>query len=117
MAFVPLVPVALNPILTQGHGQQFNAPLIQSPAGANIDLSAWVSLVAKIIPTSPNPTGSDASFGTVAAAAGGVLTLTTSPTDLASVAPGSARLVISGKPTSGDTDQLLASGVITVQAG
>jgi hypothetical protein len=117
MAFTPVVPVTLNIVITQGAGQLFTAPAINSPSGTAVDLSAWVSLAAKIVPPAPTPTGGDATFGTVTGGTGGSLTLETSATDLATVAPGSAQLRIYGKPTSGDSLQLLATGSVTIQAG
>jgi hypothetical protein len=116
MAFVALVPVTMNPVINPPYGQAFVSPVVASPTGTPIDLSAWVSLVASIVPPAPNPTGASATFGTVTANSGGVITLTTSATDLASAPSGTARLQIHGKATSGDTTlQLLATGVITVQ--
>ena len=116
MAFVPLVPVTLNVVANPPYGQAFISAPVQSASGAAIDLSAWVSLTAHLVPASPNPTGAASTFGAVSGASTGILTLTTSATDLASVASGTARLQITGKATSGDTTlQLLAQGVITVQ--
>jgi hypothetical protein len=44
----------------------------------------------------------------------GILTVVTSVADLATVPPGTALLRIKGKPTSGDDEQLLATGTLTV---
>lgn len=115
MASVPLVPVALSPTVVAGLGQFFVSAPVNSPTGTAINLSAWVSLTAQLEPPANNPTGSSVSFGTVTGSSTGVITLETTPTDLATVPSGSARLYISGKPTSGDTLQLLSSGVCTVQ--
>ena len=116
MAFVPLVPVTLNPVINPPYGQAFVSPVVASPTGTPIDLSAWVSLVASMVPPSPNPTGASSTFGTVTATNAGIITLETASTDLASTPSGTARLQIHGKATSGDTTlQLLATGVITVQ--
>lgn len=117
MAFTPLVPVTSNISLRQGAAQNNTFPLIQTAAGANIDLSAWTSLVCKMVPPSPVPYGADTSFGTVTGAAAGVLTMKTSAADLSTVSPGTAGYIITGKPTGGDDAQLLASGSLTIQAG
>lgn len=117
MAFVNLVPVTASISMVQGWIQEFTLPTVQSPGGANIDLSAWTSLACKMVPPSPVPYGSDTTFGTVAGASGGVLTMTTGASDLATVPPGTAKFIITGKPTSGDAAQLLASGTLTVNAG
>jgi hypothetical protein len=116
MAFVPLVPPTLNVVANPPYGQAFISSPVQSPSGTPIDLSSWVSLTAHLVPASPNPTGAASTFGVVTGASNGVLTVTTSATDLANVASGTARLQITGKAASGDTTlQLLAQGVITVQ--
>jgi|ERR1700754_1637910 len=117
MALVPLVPGTINAVITIGNAQQYQSSIINSLAGTPVDLSAWVSLTAKLSPAVPSPTGSEATFGTVTGATGGVLKLTVAAADLASTSPGSARLIISGKPTSGDDIQLLSTGVATVNAG
>jgi hypothetical protein len=117
MAFVPLTPVTLNVTMTQGYGQAFNSGIVMGPTGAAINLSAWTDLVATIVDPSVGPASGSATFGTVTAAATGVVTLTVSPTDLATVPSGSAKLILSGKPTSGDTVQVLTTGVLTLNPG
>lgn len=114
MAFVPLVPQTLNIAPTQGYAQSFLSSPVVNPAGTAVDLSGWVSLAAKLVPSSPNPTGTDVSFGTVTATNAGVITLTMSAADLASVPIGSAKLLITGKPTGGDATQVLATGVCSL---
>jgi hypothetical protein len=116
MAFIPLVPVTLNITSNPPYGQAYVSPVVAGPTGTPIDLSAWVSLTAHIVPAAPSPAGASATFGTVTATNAGIITLETSSTDLASTASGTARLQITGKATSGDTTlQLLATGVISVQ--
>jgi len=116
MAFVPLIPVTMNITSNPPYGQAFVAPVVASPSGTPIDLSAWVSLTAHLVPPAPSPTGASTTFGTVTGASTGILTLETSATDFASTASGTARLQITGKATSGDTTlQLLATGVVSIQ--
>jgi hypothetical protein len=115
MAFVPLVPQSMNATILPGAAASYSSSPVLGPTGTAINLSAWVSLLAQIVPAVPNPTGAAASFGTVTANAAGVITLQTSDSDLAAVASGTARLLITGKPTSGDIVQLLSSGVATIQ--
>lgn len=117
MAVVDLNPVTLNPVIVQGAGQTYLCPTINDLAGTPVNLSAWDSLAAELIPVAPNPTGAPVSFGTVIGAASGVLKLRTSDSDLTTVAPGSAKLVIHGKPTAGDGVQILAIGTATISAG
>lgn len=117
MAFKPLVPGVLNPQITIGAGQAYQSTAVKDFSGSAVDLSAYVGLAAKLVPISPNPNTADVSIGTVTADANGIVTLETSPTDLATAAAGAARLVIVGKPGSGDTLQVLAQGTATVQAG
>jgi hypothetical protein len=115
MAYVPLVPVSLNATMQQALAQNFQSPVINSPSGSPINLSAWVDLTATINALNPSPNTADATFGTVTGASTGIITLTTSATDLASVPAGSANLIISGKPTSGDSLQVLCTGVLNLK--
>lgn len=117
MAFVPLVPASLNPVMTQALDQAFASSAVANFAGGVIDLSAWVSLTAKIVAVTPNPNTADAAFGTVTASAAGIITLKTGPTDLATVPTGSANLIISGKPTAGDDAQIICRGTLTLLSG
>jgi len=114
MAFVPLIPVTLNLSIFQGLEQINQAPLIQSPTLTNIDLSAWTSLTATAIPVAAGPCTQDVDFGTVSGAAAGVLKVTALNSDFSGSATGTAKLVIKGKPTSGDEFQILASGTFTL---
>lgn len=116
MAFVALIPVTLNITVYKGLDQQWQAPLVQTLALANVDLSAWTSLTAKAVAPAAGPNTADVTFGTVTGATGGVLNLKTGPTDFASSETGTARLVISGKPTSTDDAQVLCTGTITLAA-
>lgn len=119
MAFTPLIPGNINLVVTQGLGQQTNSLKITGMDGTTaIDFSAWdqASLTAKITASNPNPNTADLTFGTVAGLAGGIITITTGASDLASVPPGTALLRVYGKPTSGDSNQLIATGTCTVQA-
>src|SRR5579872_6203687 len=116
MAFTPLVPVTMNITVNPPYGQAFFSPPVVNASGTAIDLSAWVSLTAHLIPPAPAPTGASTTFGTVTGNSSGVLELATSSTDLASTPSGTARLQITGKALSGDTTlQLLATGVVTIQ--
>ena len=117
MAFVPLIPGSLNPSCTQGAKQAFSTAPILNPAGTPVDFSAWSAMSAKLVPASPNPTGADVTFGTVAGTNAGVVTLTQSATDLATIPPGTAKLVITGIPVALDPSQLVATGVLTLNAG
>jgi hypothetical protein len=74
-------------------------------------------MTAKLVPASPNPTGGDVTFGAVSGSNLGVVTLQQSATDLASAQPGTARLVITGQPLTGDPQQLVATGVVTLTQG
>jgi hypothetical protein len=116
MAFVGLTPQTLNPTFAKGLDQQYNTAPVLNLAGIAVDLSAWVSLTAKLVPPTPSPTGADAAFGTVTAASTGVVSLKSGASDFASSEPGTARLIISGKPTSGDDAQILCTGTITINA-
>jgi hypothetical protein len=114
MAFVPLVPQTLNITCQKTSAASFNSAPVLGPTGSAISGSAWVSLLAQLVPASPNPTGAPLSFGTVTFSALGVLTLQQNDTDFATIEPGTAKLVITGKPTSGDIIQTLATGVATI---
>lgn len=114
MAFVDLVPQSLNVAITQGFAQSFSSAAVLSPTGSPIDLSAWVSLTAKLVPPSPNPTGTDTTFGTVTATNAGIVKLKLAATDLATIATGSAKLLITGKPTALDDAQVLSTGVASI---
>jgi len=116
MAFSPVAPVTANMQMTQAKIQRFIFGPVLDLTGSPVDFSGWDSFVANAVPPVPALTGASSTFATVTGDASGFLTLTTGASDLASKPPGSARLVISGKPTSGDTSQLLASGALTVLA-
>jgi hypothetical protein len=116
MAFTAVVPATMNVNITQTLAQAFQSTPVVNFAAAVVDLSAWVSLVAQLAPPTPNPTGAPVSFGTVTANSSGVITLQTSATDLDTVAAGSARLIITGKPTSGDIAQVICTGTAQVQS-
>ena len=116
MAFVPLVPVVLNITVNQGLEDNFIFPTVKNAAGTNIDLSAWVSLSMTAIPPAPSPTSSAIVFGTPIGAAAGLLTAKSSPSDFAGQGAGNTRYVLSGKPTSGDALQTLATGIVTLNA-
>lgn len=117
MASVDLVPVTMNITCKQGHQQTFQSTAVQNFAGAAIDLSGWTALTARAVPAVAGIATADATFGTVTANASGIVKLVFATTDLSSSQPGTANLVISGKPTGGDPDQLLCSGIITLQGG
>lgn len=116
MAFANVVPVTLNVAMREGLGQSFQSPAVKDFAGAVVDLSAWVSLAAKAVPPAPGIFNASIALGTVTASAGGILTLTTSASDLTASEPGTCQLIISGKPTSGDALQTLATGILTLSA-
>jgi len=116
MSFIPLVPGNLNLTMRQGLEQQVTSAAILNAGGTAIDFSAWFSMSAKMVPPTPVPYGSDTTFGTVTGSSLGVVTLLVSATDLASVPPGSATLIIEGKSLTGDSLQLVASGTLTIQA-
>ena len=118
MAFTAITPATCNISMTQGNAQSFLSSAVNAqPSGSPQDLSAWTGLVCKMVPPTPVPYGSDSTFGTVTGNSSGILTVQVSATDLASVPPGTAKLIISGKPTSPDALQLLATGSLTVSAG
>ena len=114
MAFTPVVPGTFNVSMFQGLAQLFTAPALLNAAGSAINLSAWTSLTAIASAAVAGPNTADVTFGTVVGGAAGLLTLQTSASDLAAVESGTARLIITGKPTSGDAAQILYSGSLTV---
>jgi hypothetical protein len=114
MAFTPVVPVTMNLSLVQSLAQEFQSAAVKNLAGAAVDLSAWVFSGVDITSPNPAPNTNDTNFGTVTGSALGILTVVTSVADLATVPPGTALLRIKGKPTSGDDEQLLATGTLTV---
>lgn len=116
MAFKQLVAAVFNISMTQAVAQAFQSPPVVDFSNTAVDLSAWVSLTAKLIAPAPVPYQTEQTFGTVTGASNGVITVTTSTTDLASVPPGTGKLIITGKPTSGDSVQLIAVGSITLFA-
>lgn len=117
MAFTPLIPGNINLVVTQGLAQQTQSLKITGLDGTTaIDFSSWVGLTAKITAASPNPNTADATFGTVTGTSGGIINVETGPSDLATVPTGTALLRVYGKPTSGDSNQLIATGTVTVQA-
>lgn len=114
MAFVNLAPGSWNPTIVPTLAQAWTLPVINSLAGTPVDFSAWTSLTAHLYPPSNNPTGSAVAFGTVTGATGGLITVATNATDLATVPSGTSRVYISGKPTSGDIVQLIAGGAAAI---
>jgi len=116
MAFVGLTPVSANLTAVAGKAQKYQFATINDLSGAAVNLSAWTSLAAKLVAVTPTPNTADVAFGTVAGASGGALTLTISDTDLAALPAGQARLIVEGKPTSGDIVQLLVSGTLSLIA-
>lgn len=117
MAFAQITPGQLNGTVVKNAASAFNSTPVNTLAGTAADLHLWVSLVATLVPLNPSPTTANLSFGTVTANASGIVNLQTNDTDLAAVSNGSATLLITGKPTSGDIVQTLATGIITVVAG
>ena len=117
MAFVPLVPVTMNVAMQMGNTQEFQSPVVNSLAGSPINLSAWTDLNAYAIPLSPGPVNAPVAIGAVTAASSGIVTLITAVADPTGGAPGTCRLVISGKPTGGDALQTLCVGTLTVSQG
>jgi hypothetical protein len=117
MAFTAIVPSTINVSARRGVGQKFKASnAVTDLTGTVVDLSAWTSLAAKLVAATPGPNTADVSVGTVTADAGGFVYLQIADTDLASANLGTANLVISGKPTSGDIAQLLSSGSFQLSA-
>lgn len=116
MAFQQLSPATLNATIYQAAAAAYASTVVNSLAGTAENLSAWVSLVATLTPLNPGPNTAAVTFGTVTASAAGVVTLQTADTDLIDVQPGSANLVITGKPTSGDIVQILCTGIVTLVA-
>jgi hypothetical protein len=114
MAFVPLVVGSLNMTVNQGQGVAAVSAPILNAAGTAINLSAWTDLTATAVPASSGPNTADVPFGTVTAASTGIVTVETGASDFADGSPGTARLVISGKPTSGDIVQTLLTGTLTL---
>ena len=110
MATVPLVPGTINATIRRGAQQTFKSSAVVDFAAAAVDLSAWASFTAKLIPTSPSPTGAAVTFGTVTGDANGICTLVYDASDLATNPPGTANLIIEGVHVGGDDAQLLASG-------
>jgi len=117
VAFTPIVPGTINVQAVQALAQEFQSTAVNNFSGSPVDLSAWTSLTAKIQALNPSPNTSDVTFGTVTANSSGIVTLLVDSTDLATVPVGSANLIISGKPTSGDHAQTLATGILTLVAG
>lgn len=118
MAFQAIAPVSFNISMFQAQGQAFQSPAVNNlSSGSPQDLSAWVSLSCQALPASPGVVQAPVSFGTVTANSSGIITLQVGASDLAGSAPGTGRFVITGKPTSGDAAQILASGVLTLSQG
>lgn len=116
MAFVPLTPVTANLSMTQTKAQKFKYGPVLDLDLAPVDFSGWDSFQAQAVPPTPALTGSSSTFGTVDGDASGFITVEISDSDLATKPAGTARLVISGKPTSGDDFQIIAAGALTVLA-
>lgn len=116
MAFVGLTPVSANLSAISGLAQKYQFSTINDLSGAAVNLSAWTSMTAQLVAVTPTPNTADVTFGTVVGASGGVLTLQIAAADLAAIPAGQARLIVSGKPTSGDDAQILVSGVLNLTA-
>jgi hypothetical protein len=114
MAAVSLVPGTLNASIQQGLYQVFTSAPIVNAAGAAINLSGWSALTAKLSPPQAVPYGTDVTFGTVTGSSLGVITLTVSATDLASIPSGTAKLLIEGINVALDPSQLIASGSLSL---
>lgn len=114
MAYTNLVPISFSPTVTPGAAANFSLGKITSNGTTGINLSAWVSLTAKLIPPTSVPYGTDVAFGTVSGDSSGNLSLVQAAADLAGIVAGTGRFIVTGKPTSGDDAQLLCSGTITV---
>lgn len=116
MAFTAVVPVSLNATVYATAGQEFKTGIVKDLSAAAVDLSTWTGLTAKAVSLVDGPGASANSFGTVTGNADGTMNLRIAASDFASAEAGSARLVIVGKPTGGDAEQLLASGTLNVLA-
>lgn len=117
MAFVNLVPVAMNASPRQGLAQEFQSSPVQTPAGVAVDLSAWNSIIAEVAPPAPLPYGATAAIGTCTGSAAGVLSLVLNSASTSGLATGSGNLIIKGKLLVGDDYQLLSAGVLNIQNG
>lgn len=117
MAFKPLTPATLNITVTKGNGQEWQTGVINGLDGNPVDFSSWDTMQAAAVPAVSGPNAADVSFGTVTGTNAGIVSLVAAAADFATSDPGTARLVISGKVTSGDALQLVASGVLTLVAG
>jgi hypothetical protein len=117
MAMQPLVPVTLNMTVVKGAAQSFNSAAVLDLTGAAVDISAYDSMVCEATAITPGVNTADVSFGTVTGTALGVINVVVAATDFGTASPGSARVNIKGKKTSGDPVQLLATGTLTLIAG
>jgi len=117
MAIVQLQPGSINANVVQGAAQSFSSTPVTDASGTAISLAAWVSLVCKLTAITPSPNTADITVGTVTADANGIVTVTFDDDDFNGKQPGTANLIITGKPTAGDVAQLLALGSLQLQAG
>lgn len=117
MAYVPLVPGQMTATVVDGALQDFKSSAVRDFAGEVVDLSAWDSLDAYLMPSSPNPSGTNGTaIGSCVGDANGIVTLTAGNDSGRPL--GTARLIILGKNASGDANkQLVVSGSVTITAG
>ena len=116
MATVPLTPVSINPVHIQNQKQIYVSPVILDLTASPVDFSGWYSMSISAFPLMPNPC--TAAFGITGAAGGtdGVITYNLDAGAFDTCQPGQCQIMISGQQTSADLNQILAIGVVTVNA-
>ncbi|HKU17708.1 MAG TPA: hypothetical protein VJP80_00370 [Candidatus Saccharimonadales bacterium] len=119
MAFTEITPINMSVAAVQGLAQFFQstAAVVAPGTTTPVNLSSWVSWQATIVPANPGPNTAPVNFGTAAGLSTGLVTLQMATTDLATVPTGTANLIISAKPTSTDSAQVVATGTLSLQAG
>ena len=117
MSYVNLVPSA--PVLTVIQGIQIQVPFATvDSSNANVNITTWNSFSFKVMTQNGNGSASDfLSITPTLGGGSGSALLPLSSSNTASLAPGTFRYVLAGKPTSGDDPQLVATGTIIVSSG
>jgi len=113
MAFQPVTPVAFSANWFNGVKQQFTSPVVKDLTGTAVDLSTWNNISCNLEPTTAGPIEGSSAVGIATGNADGTISLILD-NSFTPAAPGQCRMLIFGNKASGDANQLLASGTLTV---
>lgn len=116
MAFIDVVPASFSMTINGEYDQRFITGVIKNNAATAVDFTSWDSFRLLVSPATPGMTTKDPfAIGSVAnGSTAGTLQIDIDVADAQTLAiPGQANMTVVGKKTSGDDEQVLATGTLT----